>query len=199
MMESSKENNKALTTLNHKLLEIRNDRGIKASYLLSHLSKFTNLENTIQLKLVKDSNSNWVNDLLIHNTIPVALYDNLLKFCDTNEEFKLHGDLFEMITNKNYHVDLANLQDKKLLYEFAKKMDFDKNAPFNKSTRDRSLISLLKSPGSMISASGISNTIILSTNPDELCNQLKMLLHEKQTGNNSNIINEKIVAIIDKL
>ena len=48
-------------------------------------------------------------------------------------------------------------------------------------------------------ASGVSKTIFLSSNPDELCNRLKLLLQEKQAGNNSDIINQEIVAIIDKL
>ena len=61
--ESSKENNLALENLNNKLLEIMNGRGILATYLMSPLSKITNPENTTQFKLVKDSNSNRVNDL----------------------------------------------------------------------------------------------------------------------------------------
>ena len=51
-----------------------NDRGIKAAYLMSPLSKITNLENTSQFKLVKDSSSNRVNDLLIYISIPVTFY-----------------------------------------------------------------------------------------------------------------------------
>ena len=53
MTESSIEYNKALEKLNNKLLEIMNDRGILAIYLLSPLSKKTNLEITTQFKLVK--------------------------------------------------------------------------------------------------------------------------------------------------
>ena len=48
-------------------------------------------------------------------------------------------------------------------------------------------------------ASGISKIIFLSSDPDELCNRLKLLLQEKQAGNNSDIINDEIVAIVDKL
>ena len=48
-------------------------------------------------------------------------------------------------------------------------------------------------------ASGISNIIILSSDPDELCNRLKLLLQEIQAGNNSDIINQEINAILDKL
>ena len=66
-----------------------NDRGIIASCLLSPLSKINNAENTTHFKLVKDSNSNGLNDLLIHNSIPVTLYDNLLTFRDTGRIFDL--------------------------------------------------------------------------------------------------------------
>ena len=83
------------------------------------------------------------------------------------------------------------------MYDFAKEMHFDLNAPGNKSTRDRKLIKLLKSPA--ILASGVSKTIFLSSDPDELCNRIKLLLQEKHAGNNSDIINDEIVAIIDKL
>ena len=51
----------------------------------------------------------------------------------------------------------------------------------------------------MVSASGVSKTIFLSSDPDELSDRLKLLLQEKQAGNNSDIINEEIVAIVDKL
>ena len=51
----------------------------------------------------------------------------------------------------------------------------------------------------MISASGISKTIILSSDPEEVCNRLKLLLQEKHAGNNSDIIHQEIFAIVDKL
>ena len=123
--ESSIKNNKALENLNNKLLEITNDRGILASYLMSPLSKSTNLEKTSQYKIAKDSTSNRVNDLLIHNSIPITLRDNLLTFRDTGKLFELNGDLLKLIINKKYNVDLASLSDKKLMYDFAQEMNFD--------------------------------------------------------------------------
>ena len=96
--ESSIKNNQAIENLNNKLLEIMNDRGILASYLMSPLSKLTNPENSSQFKLVKDSRSNRVNDLKIHNSIPITLYGNMLTFRDTNKQFELKGDLLEMVT-----------------------------------------------------------------------------------------------------
>ena len=195
--ETSLKNNEAIENLNNKLLEIMNDRGILATYLMSPLSRITNPENTTQFKLIKDSTSNRVNDLKINNSIPITLYNNLLTFRDTNKQFELKGDLLKMITNKNYNVNNASLSDKKLMYDFAKEMHFDERRVGNKSTRDRTLINLLNSPAIM--ASGITKTIFLSSDPNELCDRLKLLLQEKQAGNNSDIINQEIIAIVDKL
>ena len=197
--ETSVKNNQAIENLNNKLLEIMNDRGIIASYLFSPLAKIFNSENTTQFKLAKDSSSNRVNDLKINNSIPITLYNNILTFRDTGKEFEIKGDLLKMITNKNYKVNHASLSDKKLMYEFAKEMYFDEKRAGNKSTRDRTLIELLNSPGLMVSASGILKTIFLSSNPNELCDRLRLLVQEKQAGNNSDIINQEIVAIVDKL
>ena len=167
---------------------------------MSPLSRITNPESSSQFKLVKDPSSNRVNDLKINKTIPITLYGNMLTFRDTNKkQFELKGGLLEMITNSKFNVDLASLSDKKLLYDFAKEMHFDLKASGNKSKRDRKLIKLLNSPGLMVSASGLSKTIFLSSNPNELCDRLKLLLQEKHAGNNSDIINDEIVIIVAKL
>ena len=196
--ETSIKNNQAKENITNNLLEILNDRGILATYWMSPLSRITNPENASQFKLVKDPSSNRVNDLKINKTIPITLYGNILTFRDTNKQFELKGDLLEMITNSKFNVDLASLSDKKLMYDFAKEMHFDLNAPGNNSTRDRKLINLPNSPGLMVSASGVSKTIFLSSDPNELCDRLNLILQEKQAGNNSDIINDEIIAIIDK-
>ena len=197
--ETSVKNNQAIENLVNKLLEIMNDRGISATYLMSPLSRITNPENTSQFKLVKDHNSNRVNVLLMKNKIPITLYGNMLTFRDTHKQFELKGDLLEKITNSKFNVDLASLADEKIMYHFAKEMKFDTKAVGNKSIRDRKLIKLLNTPGLMVSASGVSKTIFLSSDPNELCDRLKLLLQEKHAGYNSEIINDEIVAIIDKL
>ena len=117
--ETSLKNNQAIENLNNKPLEIMHDRGIKASYLLSPLSKIFNPENTTQIKPINDSTSNRVNDLKINNSIPITLHDNSLTFRDSNKQFELGGDLLKMITNKNYNVDHASLSDKQIMYDFA--------------------------------------------------------------------------------
>ena len=145
----------------------------------------------------KDSSSNRVNALLIHNTIPITLHDNLLTFRDSSKVIELKGELLKKITNKNYNVDLASLSGKKLMYSFAKEMNFDIKAQGNKPTRDRNLIKLVKSPAIM--ASDISKTIFLPSDPNERCDRLKLMLQEKQGGNNSEIIDEEVIAIVDRL
>ena len=164
---------------------------------MSPISKITNPEDSTQFKLVKDPNSNRVNDLLLKNKIPITSYGNILTFRDTGKEFELKGDLLKMIANENYNVNHVSLADKKLMYDFAKEMHFDERHVGNKSNRDRTLINLNKSPAIM--ASGVSKSIFLSSDPNELCDRLKLLLQEKQAGNNFDIINKEIVAIVDKL
>ena len=138
--ETSVKNNQAIENINNNLLEIMNDRGILATYLMSPLSRITNPEISSQFKPVKDPSSNRVNDLKINTTIPITLYGNMLTFRDTNKQFELKGDLLEMITNSKFNVDLASLSHKKLMYDFAKEMHFNMRAQGKISTRDRKLI-----------------------------------------------------------
>ena len=121
----------------------------------------------------------------------------MLTFRDSTKPFKLDGGLLETMTNYDFNVNHANPQDQKLLYEFGKEMKFDIKQKGRKSNRDKSMIKILKSPAIM--ASGISKTIFLSSDPDELCNRIKLLLQEKYAGNDSDIINDEIIATVDKL
>ena len=121
----------------------------------------------------------------------------MITFRDFNKTFRLEGDLLKLITNYKFNADHSSPQDKKLIYEFAKEMKYDTKSTGRPSTRHTSVMKLLESPAIM--ASAISRTIILSSNPNELCDRLKLLLQEKQAGNNSDIINDETVAIVDKL
>ena len=195
--ENSINNNKAIENLNEKILELMDDKGMITSFLASSLVNLFKPENKSQFRLKKDLNSTKMNDFLINKGIPVTLVSNLLIFRDSNKSFKLEGDLLETITNYDFNVDHSNQQDRKLIYEFAKEMNFNIKEKGNKSNRDKSIIRLLESPAIM--ASGVSKTIFLSSDANELCDRLKLLLQEKHAGNNSDIINNEIVAIVDKL
>ena len=138
-----------------------------------------------------------MNDFLIHGTILVTIFSNMITFRDSNKFFKLEGYLLKLITNHKFNANHSSPQDKKLIYEFAKEMNYDTKSTGRPSTRHTSIIKILESPAVM--ASGISKTIILSSDPNELCDRLKLLLQEKHAGNNSDIIDQEIVAIVDKL
>ena len=197
LTENSNNNNKAIENLKEKILELMNDSGLIAPYLASSLVNVFKPENKSQFRLKKDLNSTKMNDFLINEGIPVTLVSNKLIFRDSNKSFELDGDLLETMTNYDFNVDHSNQQDRKLIYEFAKQMNFNIRQKRKKSDRDKSIVRLLWSPAIM--ASGVSKTIFLSSDPNEICDRLKLLLQEKHAGNNSDIINEEIFAIIDKL
>ena len=94
----------------------------------------------------------------------------MLRFRDIIKIFELEGDLLKIIINKNYFFDLANISDKKILFDFAKEVRLDVKATGNKSTPDRTLIKILQLPANM--ASGIL-TCFKSSDPIDLCDMFK--------------------------
>ena len=197
LTENSINNNKAIENLNEKILELMNDQGLIAPFLTNSLVEVFRKDNKSQFRIRKNPNSTKLNDFLIHGTIPITIYSNMITFRDTNKTFKLEGDLLKVITNHKFNVDHSNQQDRKIIYKFAKEMKYDTKSTGRPSTRHESMLRLLDQPAIM--ASGFSKTIILSSDPNELCDRLKLLLQEKHGVNNSNLIDEEIVAIVDKL
>ena len=150
---------------------------------MSPLYKIINLEHTSQFKLVKGPNSNRMNVLFLKKTIPVTLYNNCLTFRDAVKEFEIQGNLGKNINNKNYNVDFPLLPDKNTMYDSAKEKYSDEKALGIKITRDTTLRRSFKSLGIMVSASGVSSshkkktfskTRFLSSDPNELCDRLKL-------------------------
>ena len=197
LSENSINSNKAIDNLNEKILELMNEKGLIAPYLTTSLANVLSLENKSQFRLIKDPNSTKLNDFLKHRSIPVTLFSNKITFRDSNKSFKLEGDILNVITNHKFNADHSSPQDKKLIYEFAKEMNYDTKSVGRPGVRHNSIIKILESPAIM--ASGISKTIILSSDPNELCDMLRLLLQEKHAGNNLALTNEEIVAIVDKL
>ena len=197
LTKNSINNNEAIENLNEKILELMNDKGMIAPYLASSLVEVFKKDNKSQFRLRKDPNSTKMNDFLIHGTVPFTIFTNMIVFRDSNKTFRLEGDLLKVITNFKFNADHSSPQDKKLIYEFAKEMNYDTKNTGRPSVRHNSMVRLLNQPAIM--ASGFSKTIILSSDANELCDGLKLLLQEKHAGNNSDIINDEIVAIVDKL
>ena len=196
LTENSINNNKTIENLNEKFLEIMNEKVLIAPYLTSSLVNLFKPENKSQFRLRKDTNSTKMNDFLIQRGIPVFLFSNMIIFRDSNKSFKLEGDLLKLITNYKFNADHSSPQDKKLINDFAKEMNYDAKSIGRPSIEHSSIIKILESPAIM--ASGVT-TIFLSENANELCDRLRFLLQGKHGGNNSNIINDEIVAIVDKV
>ena len=112
--ETSIKNNKAISYLKKKVLELMNEKGLIAPYLASSLVNLFKPENGSQFRFKNDLNSTKMNDFLI-NGIPVTLYSNMLTFTDSNKSFKLDGDLLEAITNYGFNIDHCNQKDRKLM------------------------------------------------------------------------------------
>ena len=68
-----------------------------------------------------------------------------------------------------------------------------------KSNRDKSFKGSLKSPAIVAGSLRKSNTRLLSSDLNKLYDSLKYLIQDKQARRDSDIINEEIVAIADKL
>ena len=168
-----------------------------APYLAFSLVNLLKSENKSQFRLRKDLNSTKMNDFLIHGNIPVSLHSNMITFRDSNKSFRLEGDLLKPITTYKFNADHSSPQDKKLIDWFAKEMNYDTKSTGRPSIGHSSIIKILESP--TIWASGISRTIFLSSDPNELCDRSKLLLQEKHGCKNSNLIDEEIVAIVDEL
>ena len=175
--ENSINNNKAIENLNEKILELMNDKGLIAPYLTSSLVEVFKKDNKSQFRLRKDPNSTKMNDFLIHGTIPVTIFSNIITFRDSKKTFEIEGDLLKVITNYKFNADHSSPQEKKLIYEFAKEMNYDTKSTGRPSTRHTSIIKILGSPA--IKASGISKTIILSSDPNEPCDRLKLFFTRK--------------------
>ena len=153
LTENSNNNNKAIENLNEKISELMNDKGLIAPYLASPLFEVFKFDNKSQFRLRKDPDSTKLNNFLIHGKIPVTLFSNMITFRESRKTFKLDGDLLKVITNHKFNVDHSNQQDRKIIYEFAKEMNYDTKSTGRPSVRHNSMIRLLDQPAIM--ASGI--------------------------------------------
>ena len=111
-------------------------------YIASSLVNLFKLENKSQLRLIKDLNSTKRNDFLIHGSIPVTLYSDMLSFRYRNKSCKIDGGLSNRLTNYIFIVGHFNLQDRKIFREFAEELNFDTKKIGRKSSRDRSIVEL---------------------------------------------------------
>ena len=153
-------------------------RAWKVPYLAFSLVNLFKPENTSQFKLKKYSNSIKMDDILINTKIPVTLYSKILIFRDSKKSFNLGGDLSKTLTNHILIVTPSIPQYQELSYEFGKEMKINIKQVRRKSSREKSLMKLLKSAAIM--ASGFS-LLFFQKNPNEFCDGLKILFTNKRT------------------
>ena len=79
------------------------------------------------------------------------------------------------------NVDHLSPQERKLIYEIGKELKVNTRQKGRKSNRDKSMIQFFNSPANMASRFATS---VFSCNPNDLCDRLRIILREKQTGNN---------------
>ena len=73
-MLTAKENNRAISDLHRKVLELMIGNGVIAPCLASSSINLYRPENKNQFKLLKDPNSNQMKDFSINTSTPVTLY-----------------------------------------------------------------------------------------------------------------------------
>ena len=144
--------------------------------------------------MIDDPDSdNWNDNKM--NGQKVTLYDDKVLFRDTGIVFTLQGDILSMITD--YDLNEKESPDAKQIFNFMDEMHFDINAKGSKSNRDRNLINNYYKKRAL-PASGLQEVIFLSENPNELCDRLRLIIQEKQGGNDTERFDKEIVAIVDK-
>ena len=90
-----------------------------------------------------------MNDFLIISSISVTLKRSMLTLPDSNKSYKLDKAFWKTMTNYDFNVDRSNPWDQKIIFEFAKELNFNIKQKGRKSPRDESVIRLLKSPAIM--------------------------------------------------
>ena len=118
-------------------------------------------------------------------------------------------DLQYFITNTHFDTEINSL---KLIYSFLKDLKHNINFGDKKSiryyfikdlySRHQQLQSDLRSSLHNYEGSGLrndANFVFLQSDPDELVDRLKVLHFEKVGGNDNFLLNEQMIAIVDKL
>ena len=113
--ETSIKNIKAISDINENVLELMDEKGLRAPYLAFSLVNLFKSENKSQFRLRKDLKSTKMSDFSIHGKIPVRLHSNMITSRDSNKTCKLDGDLLKLITNYKFNADHSTPQDKKLI------------------------------------------------------------------------------------
>ena len=168
------------------------------SSIVKTVSNLLNDKNKSQFSLEPVlGNSNF---FTINHTDPqlVQIKGSTMTFQNGNTYNLNDPDLSSFITNAQ--IDKKK-QNENLIYNFLKDMKYDLNYGDKKSKRYyfiKHLINQYTYQQSQ-SGSGLNQYIFLPSDPDELVDQLKLIVLEKVGGNDNPMLSEQIIAIADKL
>ena len=159
------------------------------SSIVKTVSNLLNTQSQFRLEPV-EGNPNLFIINPFTNPQQVIIKGSTMTFQNGNTYYLNDPDLSIFITNTQ-HDKIKNLAVK---YNFLSGMNYDLNYRDKKSNRYNFIKSMLQPQ----IGSGL-NLVFLSSDPDELVDQLKLLHFKKVGGNDNLMLSEQIIAIADKL
>ena len=159
------------------------------SSIVKTVSNLLNTQSQFRLEPV-EGNPNLFIINPFTNPQQVIIKGSTMTFQNGNTYYLNDPDLSIFITNTQ-HDKIKNIAVK---YNFLRGMNYDLNYGDKKSNRYNFIKSMLQPQ----IGSGL-NFVFLSSDPDELVDQLKLLHFEKVGGNDNLMLSEQIIAIADKL
>ena len=162
--------------------------------MIRPISKLLVRKNKSQFRLIDNPDSDDWNDILM-NKAKVRIYDDKLVFRETGVVFRLKGDILSMITV--YDFNNTDSPDAKQTINFLDEMKFDIYAK-SESFRDMNFIKNFYNKRALL-VPGLHEIIFLLEKPNDFCKRLRLIIHEKQAGNDTNKFDNEIVVIFGNL
>ena len=132
--------------------------------------------------------------MIIERLEKFTIRDHKIVFENSVEIFTVRGEILKTITDCK--LNTTDSPDAKLIIDFMDEMHFHIHS-LGKSLRDRNLIKSYFNKRNILASE--LRTIFLSENLNELCDRLRLITREKQSGNDTTRFDSFISAIIDNL
>ena len=188
--EGIQEYDKITNRNNQIVTDLVNSNQVDSS-IVKTISNLLNDNNKSQFSFEPVEGSSNLFTINPHNPQQVLIKDSKMTFENGNTYNLNDPDLSYFITYTQLDKEIQN---ENLIYNFLKDMKYDLNYGDKKSSR-YNIIKYLFQPQL---GSGIK-FVFLPFDPDELVDQLKLIVLEKVGGNDNPMLSEQIIAIADQL
>ena len=188
--EGIQEYDKITNRNNQIVTDLVNSNQVDSS-IVKTISNLLNDNNKSQFSFEPVEGSSNLFTINPHNPQQVLIKDSKMTFENGNTYNLNDPDLSYFITYTQLDKEIQN---ENLIYNFLKDMKYDLNYGDKKSSR-YNIIKYLFQPQL---GSGIKFVFLLF-DPDELVDQLKLIVLEKVGGNDNPMLSEQIIAIADQL